>query len=131
MTISGVGATPEPQKSASQSVSGQEERHYSIFDNAPQDGVVTQQEQKRALINTINNLCQNLKMNMTTWIIKLINQISAGFKTINTDGTKQSAEAADKQVNEQMEPLVHTIQTSLQRGRIQGNQGEQADYDKL
>ena len=130
-TVSGVGATPEPQNDGIQNANEQKEKHYSIFDNAPQDGVVSRKEQTMALLSRISDLCRDLKMNMTYWIMQLVNQIGAGFQAINTDGTKESAEMADEQVNAQMEPLVHTIQTTIQRGIIQGNQGEQPDYGKL
>ena len=97
MTISGVGASPEPQKSSQQSVNAQEEKHYSIFDNAPQDGTVSTDEQRTAFLasvskeNSLVKACKQLKINFTDFF----NNFAGHFAKIDTDGTQESAEDAN------------------------------------
>ena len=100
MAISGVGATPEPEKSTQKSVNKQEEKHYSIFDNAPQDGTVSTDEQRTAFLDSVNKdntliiACKQLKVNITDFF----NNFAGNFRAINTDGSQESAENTNKLV---------------------------------
>lgn len=106
MSISSVnGATPqEPQKPESKGVNEQDGKFYSIFDNAPQDGTVSTEEQKTAFINSANNdsslvkMCKQYKINFADFF----KSFGALFTNIETDGTEQSATEADEEIKQRI-----------------------------
>ena len=115
MTISGIGATPEPQnpqnpqKPAAQAT--EEEKQYSIFDNAPQDGNVSKDEQKTEFAKRLKNennlieLCKKYKIN----IDEFFNSIGAFLGDIKTDGTKKMAEATNKVVEARISGAISKL----------------------
>lgn len=99
MSVSGVGATPESPKGTSESTNKQEEKTYSIFDNAPQDGTVSTEEQKAAFLaseldNRLIKACKYLKINLS----EFFNNFAGQFRDIKTDGSADNADLANKVV---------------------------------
>ena len=105
MALSGVGATPEPQepqKSATQTTKGENGQKYSIFDNAPQDGTVSTAEQQKAFEDSVNSdnildsvlveAAKLLKIN----ILDFAKNFAGMFEKIETDGSQESAELANR-----------------------------------
>ena len=114
MTISGIGATPEPQNPQNTATQAkEEEKQYSIFDNAPQDGNVSKDEQKTEFAKRLKNenslieLCKKYKVN----IDEFFNSIGAFFDDIKTDGTKKMAEATNKVVEARISNAISELRS--------------------
>lgn len=102
MAISGVGATPEPQRNGSvKKTEANDDKNKSIFSkyDSNQDGRVDANEQRIALTNFVANLYKNMKKNMNMTAINLISKFSNNFKDIQTDGTKSNADEANVKID--------------------------------
>ena len=114
MTISGIGATPEPQNPQNTATQAkEEEKQYSIFDNAPQDGNVSKDEQKTEFAKRLKNenslieLCKKYKVN----IDEFFNSIGAFFDDIKTDNKKKMAEATNKVVEARISNAISELRS--------------------
>ena len=102
MQIGNVNNNPEPQKDKIVKENEQEpQKYYSIFDNAPQDGTVSTEEQKTVFLNDVNKnsdlitVCKHLKINF----LDFFKNFAGHLPEVKTDGTKESAENADRVVD--------------------------------
>jgi DNA repair ATPase RecN len=102
MQINGVNNNPESQK-ANNIKEQEEKKYYSIYDIEPQDGTVSVEEQKTAIMSHVGNSfcweffiekCSEMKLN----IEYIVNKLMSKFSDIKTDGTEISAIKANLNV---------------------------------
>lgn len=122
MAISGVGATPEPERNGSvKKTETNDDKNKSIFSkyDSNQDGIVDVNEQRIALTNFVANLYKNMKKNMNMTAINLISKFSNNFKDIHTDGTKANADEAnvkiDNMLNKHSNNIINIIANGTDR----------------
>ncbi len=82
---------------------------FSVYDKN-KDGTVSIQEQKQWLFSRLNSMFSSFKDLMSKFNISLENEVnSVGIQEISTDGTRESAEAANHSVNQHLESLKASL----------------------
>ena len=124
MTISGIGATPEPQKNdTSISKKTNQGTNQSIFSkyDSDKDGKVNANEQRIALTNYVAKLYHNLKKNMNMRAINLITKFSKTFKDIEIKGDKQNIKNVDIQIDNMLNKRGNDIINLIENGNDRTN----------
>ena len=125
MALSGVGATPEPQKnnSSSKKTKVEQNANSSIFSkyDSDKDGKIDANEQRIALTYFVANLYKNMQKNMNMRAINLISKFSKTFKDILTNGQKQNVDDVDKQIDNMLNKRGNDIIKLISDGNDRTN----------
>lgn len=111
-----VTVRKNPVKNSNEKSDKTDEEHYSIFDKAPRDGVVSASEQKNAFFKWFNETSQELKEVIISYGYELkdiLEQCASRFIDITTDGTKSSAKLADLEVERRFNKTGRDILVKL------------------
>ena len=124
MTISRVGATPEPeQNNTTKKTNTSSNTNESIFSkyDSNGDGNVDANEQRIALTNFVAKLYNNMKKNMNMRAIDLITKFSKTFKNIEAKGDKQNIDNVDKQIDNMLNKRGNDIINLIANGNDRTN----------